>query len=195
MLKIIEKPVDKEELKKLRNLLPVRAKKIEGLPYDGDFRVPDVDKYRQAFEDAIEYIKKGKKAEAALLKYILAAQHFEINITKNRNSPEYNAILKSKHNLETSNKMREHYTKYIVRFAKVTLKLKFDGGEGFANFYMNKLKQYNANYSKIPFLFTGSYESDMEDVILEILEQNKDMWVLKERFTNNNGFTIIERIK
>jgi hypothetical protein len=27
------------------------------------------------------------------------------------------------------------------------------------------------------------------------LDENKDTWVLKERFKNNNGFTIIERIK
>lgn len=31
--------------------------------------------------------------------------------------------------------------------------------------------------------------------IEEFLEENKDKWVLKERFKNNNGFTIIERIK
>ena len=31
--------------------------------------------------------------------------------------------------------------------------------------------------------------------IEEFLKENKDTWVLKERFTNNNGFTIIERIK
>jgi len=32
-------------------------------------------------------------------------------------------------------------------------------------------------------------------VVEDFLEQNKDNWKLKERFTNNNGFTIIERIK
>lgn len=31
--------------------------------------------------------------------------------------------------------------------------------------------------------------------IEEFLDENKDKWVLKERFENNNGFTIIERIK
>jgi len=31
--------------------------------------------------------------------------------------------------------------------------------------------------------------------IEEFLEENKDQWILKERFKNNNGFTIIERIK
>jgi len=31
--------------------------------------------------------------------------------------------------------------------------------------------------------------------IEEFLEENQDTWVLKERFKNNNGFTIIERIK
>jgi hypothetical protein len=31
--------------------------------------------------------------------------------------------------------------------------------------------------------------------IEEFLSENKDTWVLKERFRNNNGFTIIERIK
>jgi hypothetical protein len=31
--------------------------------------------------------------------------------------------------------------------------------------------------------------------IEEFLDENKDTWVLKERFKNNNGFTIIERIK
>jgi hypothetical protein len=29
----------------------------------------------------------------------------------------------------------------------------------------------------------------------EFLQENQDTWVLKERFTNNNGFTIIERVK
>ena len=33
------------------------------------------------------------------------------------------------------------------------------------------------------------------DAVTEFLEENKDIWKLKERFTNNNGFTIIERIK
>jgi hypothetical protein len=32
------------------------------------------------------------------------------------------------------------------------------------------------------------------DAITEFLEENKEIWKLKERFTNNNGFTIIERI-
>jgi len=31
--------------------------------------------------------------------------------------------------------------------------------------------------------------------IEEFLNENKETWVLKERFKNNNGFTIIERIK
>lgn len=31
--------------------------------------------------------------------------------------------------------------------------------------------------------------------IKEFLDENKDKWKLKERFTNNNGFTIIERIR
>ena len=31
--------------------------------------------------------------------------------------------------------------------------------------------------------------------LTEFLDENKDTWRLKERFTNNNGFTIIERIK
>jgi len=32
------------------------------------------------------------------------------------------------------------------------------------------------------------------DAVTEFLEENKDTWRLKERYTNNNGFTIIERI-
>ena len=31
--------------------------------------------------------------------------------------------------------------------------------------------------------------------IEEFLNENKETWTLKERFRNNNGFTIIERIK
>jgi hypothetical protein len=31
-------------------------------------------------------------------------------------------------------------------------------------------------------------------VVEDFLEENKSVWKLKERFTNNNGFTIIERI-
>ena len=164
----------KAEITKLKKLIPTRNSKLNGLPYEGDFAAPDVNKYIEAFEDAIQYVKKESKVDAKFASYLLAAQEFEINITKKRNSPEYNAILKSKHNIETSAKMREHYSRYIVRFAKVALKLKFDSCEGFANFYMNKLKEQNIDYSKIPFLFTGSYETAMEDVILEILDQNKD---------------------
>jgi len=32
------------------------------------------------------------------------------------------------------------------------------------------------------------------DAVTEFLDENKNIWKLKERFTNNNGFTIIERI-
>jgi len=50
---------------------------------------------------------------------------------------------------------------------------------------------------------TTSYETKGEDgkegtgiwkAIEEFLEDNKDKWILQERFTNNNGFTIIKRI-
>jgi len=50
---------------------------------------------------------------------------------------------------------------------------------------------------------TTSYETKGEDgkegtgiwkAIEEFLEDDKDKWVLQERFTNNNGFTIIKRI-
>jgi hypothetical protein len=60
-----------------------------------------------------------------------------------------------------------------------------------------KVKKY------ICFHDTTSYEFNGEDrkqgtgiwpAIEEFLEEKKDEWVLKERFTNNNGFTIIERI-
>ena len=33
------------------------------------------------------------------------------------------------------------------------------------------------------------------DAVTEFLDNNKDVWKLKERFTNNNGFAIIERVK
>lgn len=51
---------------------------------------------------------------------------------------------------------------------------------------------------------TTSYEVNGEDgipgngiwkAIEEFLNEHKNEWILKERFTNNNGFTIIERIK
>ena len=38
------------------------------------------------------------------------------------------------------------------------------------------------------------WDKGLWDAVTEFLEENKDTWRLKERFTNNNGFTIIERI-
>jgi hypothetical protein len=73
--------------------------------------------------------------------------------------------------------------------------------------HSNKVKKY------ICFHDTTSYEFIDENIghenawgkqssgkgiwpaIEEFLEENKDQWILKERFKNNNGFTIIERIK
>jgi len=40
-----------------------------------------------------------------------------------------------------------------------------------------------------------NWNKGLWDAVTEFLEKNKDTWKLKERFTNNNGFTIIERIK
>ena len=63
--------------------------------------------------------------------------------------------------------------------------------------HSNKVKKY------ICFHDTTSYEVNGEDgkegtgiwrAIEEFLEKNKDTWKLKERFTNNNGFTIIKRL-
>lgn len=73
--------------------------------------------------------------------------------------------------------------------------------------HSNKVKKY------ICFHDTTSYEFEDESLghenswgkpssgkgiwpaIEEFLEENKDKWILRERFINNNGFTIIERIK
>ena len=63
--------------------------------------------------------------------------------------------------------------------------------------HSNKARKY------ICFHDTTSYEVNGEDrkkgtgiwkAVEEFLEDNKDKWVLQERFTNNNGFTIIKRI-
>ncbi len=38
------------------------------------------------------------------------------------------------------------------------------------------------------------WDKGLWDAVVEFLDENKDSWRLKERFTNNNGFTVIERI-
>jgi hypothetical protein len=53
--------------------------------------------------------------------------------------------------------------------------------------------EHQPDYSKI--LNTVSQKTGLWPAIEEFLNQNQNVWVLKERFTNNNGFTIIERIK
>ncbi len=44
--------------------------------------------------------------------------------------------------------------------------------------------------------FDGDLDWDkgLWNAVTEFLEENKDTWKLKERYTNNNGFTIIERV-
>ena len=53
--------------------------------------------------------------------------------------------------------------------------------------------EHHPDYSDI--LDEVTDKQGLWSVVEEFLEQNKDTWRLKERFTNNNGFTIIERIK
>ena len=64
--------------------------------------------------------------------------------------------------------------------------------------HSSKVKKY------IVFHDTTSFAVDGEDkqkgtgiwpAIEEFLEENKDTWVIEKRFTNNNGLTIIKRIK
>jgi hypothetical protein len=38
------------------------------------------------------------------------------------------------------------------------------------------------------------WDKGLWDAVTEFLDNNKDTWKLKERYTNNNGFTIIERV-
>lgn len=55
--------------------------------------------------------------------------------------------------------------------------------------------EHQPDYSDILGEGYDSNKQGLWSVVEEFLDQNKDTWRLKERFTNNNGFTIIERIK
>lgn len=48
--------------------------------------------------------------------------------------------------------------------------------------------------SENAFLGELNWNKGLWDAVTEFLEENKNIWKLKERFTNNNGFTIIEKI-
>lgn len=39
-----------------------------------------------------------------------------------------------------------------------------------------------------------NWDKGLWDAVTEFLDENKEVWKLKERYTNNNGFTIIERV-
>lgn len=39
-----------------------------------------------------------------------------------------------------------------------------------------------------------TWDKGLWDAVTEFLEENQDTWKLRERYTNNNGFTIIERL-
>ena len=54
-------------------------------------------------------------------------------------------------------------------------------------------KEKQPDYSWI--LNKVSDEKGLWGVIEEFLDENKNTWKIKERFINNNGFTILERIK
>ena len=54
-------------------------------------------------------------------------------------------------------------------------------------------KEKQPDYSWI--LNKVSDEMGLWGVIEEFLDENKNTWKIKERFINNNGFTILERIK
>lgn len=74
--------------------------------------------------------------------------------------------------------------------------------------HSNKVKKYicfhdttSYEHHSEPITSENSYsdeliwEKGLWDAVTEFLDANADTWKLKERFTNNNGFTIIERIK
>lgn len=73
--------------------------------------------------------------------------------------------------------------------------------------HSNKVKKYICFHDTTSYEFVDEnkgHENTWEGLssgkgiwpaIEEFLDENKTQWILKERFTNNNGFTIIERIK
>jgi hypothetical protein len=73
--------------------------------------------------------------------------------------------------------------------------------------HANKVKKYICFHDTTTYAHINEYSSHentwvgpTSDIgiwpaLEEFLESNKDTWVLTERFTNNNGFTIIKRIK
>lgn len=76
------------------------------------------------------------------------------------------------------------------------------------NKHSHKAKKYicfhdttSYEYRSEPITSENSFSGELDwnkglwNAVTEFLEENKNIWRLKERFINNNGFTIIERIK
>jgi hypothetical protein len=64
--------------------------------------------------------------------------------------------------------------------------------------HADKVKKYICFHDTTSFAVNGEdgkQGTGIWPAIEEFLEEKKDEWILKERYMNNNGFTIIERIK
>ena len=176
----------KEKIKSLRSLESVYNNKVKGLPVPDIKKklLPmDIKKYITAFEDVIYTVKKEMKEDAKYIKEFLQFNSFlpkKSGNTKYIVNPEEE---KRKKRAEFDAKYKAYFTKYIVRFAKVSLHKENLKGRlyGFANYFIDLLHKNAYEYTKFQRAFGGEFKKedgkkvfycDVFTIISQIIEKN-----------------------
>jgi len=176
----------KEKIKSLRSLESMYNTKVKGLPVPEMKKklLPmDIQKYIAAFEDVIYTVKKEMKED---IKYIKEFQEFTYNLPKKSRKSKYienPEEVRHKKRIEFDAKYKAYFTKYIVRFAKVSLHKENLKGRlfGFANYFIDLLHKNAYEYSKFQRAFGGEFKKeddkkvfycDVFTIITQIIEDN-----------------------
>ena len=175
----------KDSLRDLRNLKKDHEKRLKGLPIPiikKKLVEMDTQKYMNAFNDAINTVKKESKEDSKYLKEFQLFMSGPYKPQKYTDAAE-NARIKKRDEFNT--KYKAYFEKYIVRFAKVSLHKENCKGRmfGFANYFIDLLKGKTLDYTKFRNAYGGelrnengikSFYCDMFTIITGIIEDHKD---------------------
>lgn len=176
-------PECREQIKKLRGVEEGRKAKLAGLPkiqhIEDKYKAINCEKYIKAFEDVIETVQKELKQDTKFLRELMC---FRNGITTGRTRRETREDREGRRE-ELKQLSKEYFIKFLVRFAKAALHDKIGNSFGFAEKFIERLKQLQLDYTKFAELFGGEvcyengykvYYGNMKEIITELLEENKD---------------------
>lgn len=171
----------KTKLKTLQKIENQHSEELGGLPKSTSgkketFNFKDCAKYIATFEDAIETITRHQKEDLHFLK------EYRKFMDTNPKVPLSMEKQKMKSEMFRA-QCKEYFTKYIIRFAKVTLATGRGKLLGFADFFIDLLHNSPVDFEEFRKVYGGelkitstgtTFKKNLGEMISNILESNKD---------------------